>query len=159
MTVNELLSVAVCDAVTIIIRENGDSKWIYAYEIGEDVQVGKYDYFMDSNGRLTQAGKFYKPTKPIEVMGCHREMRKLIIPKKVSKLPKEVKDLKVASFRRTYIGPKIDHAFEIWCYPKGFVPPLTMLQSDQAKLDERQFTLFDNANNTDETEETSNATN
>lgn len=153
MTVHELLSVAVCDAVTIIIRENGDSKWIYAYEIGENVQVGKYDYY-EVNGELRCAGKFYKPTKPIEVMGCHREMRKLIIPKKVTKLPKEVKDLKVASFRRTYIGPKIDHAFEIWCYPKGFVPPLTMLRSDQAKLDERQFTLFDDTNNTDDTEET-----
>lgn len=146
MTVKELLEVAWCDGVEIIIRENGDGKWIYAYKIGKEVQVGKYDYI---NGK--QSGRFFKPEKAVEVCRYDGNCRMLIIPKDVKKLPKEVKDLKVAMFRESYIGPNIEHGFEINCFPKGFIPPLEMLRSDQAKLNTEQLSLFDTNNN--ETEE------
>ena len=68
MTVQELLSVAWCDAVEIIVRENGDSRWIYAYKCGLNVQVGRYDYIRDKDGVLRESGRFFIPEKKVEVL-------------------------------------------------------------------------------------------
>lgn len=156
ITVVQLLNCSMADAAEICIRSEGCGEWIYAYRIGKTVQVGKYDYYRDKDGALKPTNNFYVPDKPIEICRHDGHCRMLVIPKDIKKLPKEIRDLEVFLFRESYIlcSQHIDHGLLIDCYPKCFVPPLTMLRSDQAKLDERQFTLFDNANNTDETEET-----
>lgn len=139
MTVNELLSVAIVDHLRIIIREDGYGLWLYAWKIGEDVQVGKYDNFRDKDGKLVGAGKFYKPDKPIEVCRVDGQCRMLIIPKSLKHIPKEVQSLQVASFHHSYVDSGDKRGMEIWCYPSGWTPPAP--QPMQTK-DEQQISLF-----------------
>lgn len=136
MTVREFLEVAWTDGITVIIRENGDGQWLYAYEIGKTVQVGKYDY-VRINGLLKCAGKFYPPQNRVEVSRCDGHCKKLIIPKDVSKTPKEVMDLEICSICHSYI-PFVEHPFEICCYPKGWTNPEHKIEC----IDENQLRLF-----------------
>ena len=137
ITVKDFLDVAFTDAIEVIIRENGDGQWIYAYEIGKNVHVGKYDYFLQ-DGKLVCSGKFILPQKSIEVCRCDFHCKKLIIPKDVRYTPKDVLELEICSFCHSYI-PFSDHPFEIWCYPKGWIAPAPV--SDK-KSDDFQFSLF-----------------
>ena len=139
MTVKEFLDVAWTDGICVIIRQDGCGQWIYAYEIGKNVQVGKYDCIR-KDGKMQHSGKFFKPQKAVEVCRIDGHCKKLIIPKDVSKTPKEVLDLEIHMIRHSYI-PFVEHPFEIECYPKGWIPTEPMLY--HTETDEHQLTLFD----------------
>ena len=148
MTLVELLEVAWCDAVEVIVREDGVGQWLYGYKIGKNVKVGKYDYYQNKDGELVQSGKFFHPEKAIEICRHDRHCRMLVIPKNISNLPKDLKhipkeaqELQVHLFRATYIGEGIQHGLEVWCYPKGYVVPVQEIITK--RTDERQFSLFD----------------
>lgn len=132
ITVKDFLEVAWTDGILVIIREDGCGQWIYAYEIGKNVQVGKYDYFVQ-NDKLVSSGKFFSPNKSIEVCRCDSRCKKLIIPKDVRYTPKNVLELEIFSFRHSYI-PFVNHPFEIFCYPKGWSAPVLEKKSDDFQL-------------------------
>lgn len=145
MTVQELLSVASTEAVQIIIREGGDGKWIYAWKIGENVQVGRYDFIHNSRGELKEAGRFFVPDNRVEVCRVDGRCRMMIIPKSLKYLPKEVQSLEVSSFRSSYVDRTENRGLEIWCYPKDFIPPQEehrVLKNEESKTNE-QLSLFD----------------
>ena len=141
MTVQELLSVAWCDAVEIIVRENGDSRWIYAYKCGLNVQVGRYDYIRDKDGVLRESGRFFIPEKKVEVCRVDGHCRMLVIPKSLKNLPKEAQELEISHFRYAYITRSTENGLEITCYPKGWTPP--EIPKVVEEVNERQYSLFD----------------
>lgn len=124
MTLKELIDVSNCKAFEVVIRKDGCGEWIYAYKIGEKVQVGKYDYYKNSNGELRASGRFFRPDKEIEVSRHDGRCKCLIIPKPISKLPKKIWELKVASFRYgIVVEDTIQHSYDclaIECFPEGF---------------------------------------
>ena len=141
MTVKELIDVAVVDAVNIIVREHGCGKWLYAYKVGECVQVGKYDCIRDKDGVLKNVGKAYIPDNKIEVCRIDGQCRTLVIPKSLKYIPKEVQNLEIYNFRSSYVTTASERGMEIFCYPKGyFVPSLPFIAE---KTDENQLSLFD----------------
>ena len=140
MTVNELLSVAITDAVEIIIRENGERQWIYGYRIGEDVQIGRFEFFRNTKGELRESGRFFVPDNRIEICRCDGRCKMLVIPKAIKYLPKEAQNLEVSSFRYSFVLTKShSHGMEIWCYPSDWTTPAP--QPMQTK-DEQRISLF-----------------
>ena len=148
MTLKELIDVSYCEAFEVVIRDHGCGKWIYAYKIGEKVEVGKYDYYEHSNGRWEQSGRFFTPDKEIEVGRHDGKCKCLIIPKPISKLPKKIWDLQVAFFRYGIVVEKgIDHSYDclaIDCFPEGFDKEEVKKNFANAKenFTDEQMTLF-----------------
>ena len=143
MTLKELIDVSNCKAFEVVIREHGYGKWIYAYKIGEKVQVGKFDYYEHSNGKWEQSRRFFHPEKEIEVGRFDGACKCLIIPKPISKLPKKVWNLQVESFRYgVVVESGIDHSYDclaINCFPEGWAEPEPEKVAEDPK---EQMTLF-----------------
>lgn len=141
MTVKELIDVASTNAVQIIVREDGCGLWLYAWKIGEKVEVGRYDYIRNSRGELKEAGRFYVPDNNVEVCRSDEHCRMMIIPKSLKHIPNEVQNLEIYNFRSSYVDKSENRGLEIWCYPKGYsVPPKQFIAE---KTDENQLSLFD----------------
>lgn len=144
MTVRDLIEANDPRAIEVIIRENGCGQWIYAYKIGERVQVGKYDYISATMKQNVRG--FYIPANKVEVCRHDRHCKCLIIPGPVKKkCPKEVLELEVSTFRFGVVVDDIirsDHdALAITCYPKGWTMPEPAAEKKQP-VDENQMTLF-----------------
>ncbi len=143
MTVRDLIEANDPRAIEVIIREDGCGKWIYAYKVGERVQVGKYDYISST---MKCSGRFYIPPNKVEVCRHDGHCKCLIIPGPVKKkCPKEVLELEVAFFRFGSVVDDIirsDHdALSISCYPKGWTAPEPAAEKKRP-ADDNQLTLF-----------------
>lgn len=143
MTVKDLIDAALfCDALEIVVRENGNGEWIQGYRISKYAEQFKCEYTIELQEKIDKAGK----REIVKVRGWGNKMPCLskdeirdvfhgfnlpmkIIKKDISKTPEHIANLKVCSFQPRHIPSfhkeQLTHnefSLEISCFPEGFVP-------------------------------------
>ena len=136
MTVKDLLELDIgCDALDITIREEGCSKYIFRYVVGEQASCAVYDE-MKINNKWVQFTKCVTPEKITDARtqaGGGHFFEKRIIPKAPKKAPDEVLNLQICSFDITTLWSKKNwHGLRINAYPEGWtgVEPKTDPQNN-----------------------------
>lgn len=129
MTVGELLEVFhYCVMVDITIRDNG--RWVQGYKIGENITIGR-SYLGNEEPSIMKKGEVR------DVTSHNNRLPLLFMNKPVSKMPKNLLDLKVQDVipRRAwqcgYSSEKIEHCLDITCYPEGYIPVPVMTEDDE----------------------------
>ena len=134
MTVGELIEVFGDNLknIEVVIRENGDSKYIQGYRVGEHAEIYPYEKRVE----LIEAGIKDDYHKQVRLRhGAIKDVLQIgglkmkVIAKKVKNAPEYIKELEIchAIPRRIYQlhGEQlINNTFdlEINCYPDGFEP-------------------------------------
>lgn len=136
--------------IEIVIRENGDSKWIQGYRVGEDAAIYPYEKRVE----LIEAGIKDDQHKTQRLRaGQIKDILKIgnlkmkVIAKKVKNAPDYIKELEIchAIPRRIYQlhGEQLfNNTFdlEINCYPCGYIPEE---REPEPVQDLQQLSIFD----------------
>lgn len=144
MTVGELVQAGVfCDVVEVVIRENGNGKWIQGYRVGSKVEQFPSECTVELKENLSNSGKIYHYNKhtigrnsPRMTTGEIRDViigNKLpmkIIKKNVELMPEYIASLRVCTYQPRHIpvfhGDTMTHnefSIDINCYPDGYIEP------------------------------------
>jgi hypothetical protein len=154
MTVKELIEVSpYCDTAEIIIREHGHGRWLQGFRIGKMVKIYPCDKCTEYRKKLAkddQRGWIYLD-KGVEVdVEVCRDLPMKVICKDVSKIPEHIANLQICSAQPRHI-PQYhkdglthnDFAFEIDCYPDGFVMPTEEKREKKEEQLEGQTSIED----------------
>lgn len=154
MTVKELIDVSpYCDLVEVVVRKNGHGQWIQGYRVGKEAKL----YPCNLTKEVMERFKVESHLKTVhlqegqEVDCSHgsRELPMKVICKDVSKIPDNIGKLIVAhvqprhipSFHKEQLTHN-DFAYNIDCYPDGYVPEVEKKDTDWENL-EGQLTIDD----------------
>lgn len=155
MTVGELVAAApFCNAVEVVVRENGTGEWIQGYRISKYEEMYKCEFTVEFQEAILKDGTKHKygihvngnnQTKMTQgeirdvYHGCKLPMK--IIKKPVEKMPDNVAQLQVSYFQPRHIpsfhGEQATHndfELDICAYPEGWKPE----KPDKSKIEQEQ---------------------
>lgn len=136
MTVKELIDVSFdCDLVEVVVREEGFGKWIQGYRIGKNAELFPVEITKEvlEKYKLEQGRRRVIPLEEDQEIDCMHAINlpMKVICKDVKKMPDYIGNLKIS-----YVIPRKvpvlhkgvmvnnDHAYDITCYPDGYVEPV-----------------------------------
>lgn len=129
MTVKELCQVdPYAEDIEVVVRENGNSKWIQGYRIGKNAHLFPYDRRIENRAIHSFGFKEadLKAGESADIVSAGGLPTK-VIKKSVNNMPEEVANLIVSYFIPRSIPAvygealtHIEHSLEIICFPDGW---------------------------------------
>lgn len=146
MTVKELIDVSpFCDLVEVIVREHGHGQWVQGYRVGKNAKLYPVNLSVklrEQFGQKTYESHTIVLEKDQEI-DCEqgRGLPMKVICKDVAKIPDYIGNLKICDIQPRHI-PQIhrdalthnDFAYDIDCFPDGFVPESPKEQEKAQKV-------------------------
>lgn len=146
MTVKELIDVSpFCDLVEVVVRDQGHGKWVQGYRVGKNAKLYPVNMSLKLRERFHQ--KSYESRTVVldegQEIDCEQGMGlpMKVICRDVRKIPDNIGNLTICDIQPRHI-PQIhkdamthnDFAYDIDCYPDGFVPESITEQEKATKI-------------------------